>query len=101
MEHASDETCSDDISSECDNSRDTVQVAAPREARTDGGTVQYIYSYLNCLNLAAVNVCFPGQTSNMGSQNISQVTPFPGRPWPLAVLAVAAGANLHPSAFGS
>ncbi len=52
LEHENDEASSDNVSSECDNDQDTVQVAVPREVRTDEGT---LYSYVNCLNPAAVN----------------------------------------------
>lgn len=57
--------------------------------RTDEGT---LYSYLNlpqpccCKHTSTL----PGQTSNSGSQKISQATRFPGRLWTSALLALAA-----------
>lgn len=50
--HGKHETSSYDVSYECDNGQDTVQVAVPRNVTTDERT---LYSYLNCLNTAAVN----------------------------------------------
>lgn len=85
LEHENDE---DDISSECDNSQDTVQAAVPGGVTTDEGSS---YSFLNYLNVTAINIqiCFLAKFPTWKFEKISQASHFPGKTRPSAVVAEA------------
>lgn len=90
LEHENEEASSDDISSECDNSQDTVQAAVPGGVTTDEGS---LYSFPNYLHVTAINIQIPflAKFPTWKFEKISQASHFPGKTRPSAVVAKAGG----------
>lgn len=81
LKHENDAASSHDWSFKWESGQDTVQVAVPKEVRTDE-VASYKYLPRQCCKHASSS---PGQISNLGSQKMAQVLHSPGKLWPSTV----------------